>query len=236
MRGAASCIETERDGGADRADRRAGCRCDARRRRAHLADQVLFATGRLPNTAGLGLEALGVGIAGTARSRSTAGRRPRCRRSTRSATSPTGVALTPVAIREAHAFAETVFGGRPTRFDHALIPTAVFTQPEIGDARPHRGRGAGAGRGRDLSHALPADAAHARRTAGADADEARGRRGQPAGARLPYRRPWGGRDDPARGGRDRHGRDQGGFRPDAGGASDGGRGAGHHARSARMAS
>ena len=39
------------------------------------------------------------------------------------------VALTPVAIREGHAFAETVFGGRPRRSDHTLIPTAVFTQP-----------------------------------------------------------------------------------------------------------
>ncbi|HBR47314.1 MAG TPA: glutathione-disulfide reductase, partial [Afipia sp.] len=40
--------------------------------------------------------------------------------------------LTPVAIREGHAFADTVFGKRPTRVDHADIPTAVFTQPEVG--------------------------------------------------------------------------------------------------------
>jgi glutathione reductase (NADPH) len=42
------------------------------------------------------------------------------------------VNLTPVAIREGHAFADTVFGGRPVRVDHALIPTAVFTTPEVG--------------------------------------------------------------------------------------------------------
>jgi glutathione reductase (NADPH) len=42
------------------------------------------------------------------------------------------VNLTPVAIREGHAFADTVFGGRETAVDHGLIPTAVFSQPEIG--------------------------------------------------------------------------------------------------------
>ena len=40
------------------------------------------------------------------------------------------VALTPVAIHEGHAFADTVFGGRPRRSDHRTIATAVFTQPE----------------------------------------------------------------------------------------------------------
>ncbi|MDP9142377.1 MAG: FAD-dependent oxidoreductase, partial [Pseudomonadota bacterium] len=42
------------------------------------------------------------------------------------------VNLTPVAIREGHAFADTEFGDKPTAFDHALIPTAVFTTPELG--------------------------------------------------------------------------------------------------------
>ena len=40
--------------------------------------------------------------------------------------------LTPVAIREGHAFADTVFGGKDVKVDHALVPTAVFSQPEIG--------------------------------------------------------------------------------------------------------
>jgi glutathione reductase (NADPH) len=40
--------------------------------------------------------------------------------------------LTPVAIREGHAFADTVFGKRPVQVDHATIPTAVFSQPEVG--------------------------------------------------------------------------------------------------------
>ena len=40
--------------------------------------------------------------------------------------------LTPIAIREGHAFADTVFGDRPACVDHRLIPTAVFSTPEIG--------------------------------------------------------------------------------------------------------
>ena len=42
------------------------------------------------------------------------------------------VQLTPVAIREAMAFVDTVFNGKPTKVDHDLIPSAVFTQPEMG--------------------------------------------------------------------------------------------------------
>ena len=40
--------------------------------------------------------------------------------------------LTPVAIREGHAFADTVFGGKPIKVDHADVPTAVFSEPEVG--------------------------------------------------------------------------------------------------------
>src|SRR4029077_7826190 len=40
--------------------------------------------------------------------------------------------LTPVAIREGHAFADPVFGNKPTRVDHNNVPTAVFSQPEVG--------------------------------------------------------------------------------------------------------
>jgi len=42
------------------------------------------------------------------------------------------VNLTPMAIREGHAFADTVFGGREVTVDHSLVPTAVFTTPELG--------------------------------------------------------------------------------------------------------
>jgi len=100
--------------------------------RAIEADRVLFAVGRKPNIAGLGLDAVGIemasngGIAVDAYSRTSV---------------PTIYAvgdvtnrinLTPVAIREGHAFADTVFGGRPTMADHTNVPTAVFSEPEIG--------------------------------------------------------------------------------------------------------
>jgi glutathione reductase (NADPH) len=95
-------------------------------------DKVLFATGRAPNTAGLGLEAAGVKL----------GRRGQVIVDEFSQTSVPSVYavgdvtdrlnLTPVAIREGHAFADTVFGSRKTPVDHDLVASAVFTQPELG--------------------------------------------------------------------------------------------------------
>ncbi len=95
-------------------------------------DLVLYATGRRPNTEGLGLEALGVAL----------GRQGQIVVDRFSQTAVpsifavgdvTGrINLTPVAIREGHAFADTVFGGKPTAFDHDLVASAVFTQPEMG--------------------------------------------------------------------------------------------------------
>ena len=132
---------------------RAGLRVSVDNGETHLVDQVLFATGRRPNTAGLGLEPLGrQARPPTARSASTTGRRRRCPRSSRWATSPTGSQLTPVAIHEGQAFADTVFGGRPRRSDHAHIPTAIFTQPEAATLGLSRGRRARA-RGRSRSTA-----------------------------------------------------------------------------------
>jgi glutathione reductase (NADPH) len=96
----------------------------------HLVDLVLFATGRHPNTAGLGLEAQGVGIAAN-------GAVEVDQWSQTAVPSIYAVGdvtdrhpLTPVAIAEAQAFAETVFEGRPRPVDHSVIPTAVFTRPE----------------------------------------------------------------------------------------------------------
>ncbi len=57
--------------------------------------------------------------------------------------------LTPVAIREGHAFADTVFGGKPRKADHDLVASAVFTQPELGTIglTEEAARGAGTDRG-----------------------------------------------------------------------------------------
>ncbi|WP_430911092.1 glutathione-disulfide reductase [Methylobacterium sp. sgz302541] len=95
-------------------------------------DQVLVATGRRPNTAGLGLDTVGIAV-------DPAGAIPVDVFSKTSVPSIYAVGdvtnranLTPIAIREGHAFADTVFGDKPTSVDHGLIPTAVFSTPEIG--------------------------------------------------------------------------------------------------------
>jgi glutathione reductase (NADPH) len=96
------------------------------------SDQVMFAIGRHPNIRGLGLEKAGVAI--NPNSGITV--------DSFSQTSVPNIYaigdvthrlnLTPVAIREGHAFADTVFGKRSVQVDHAGVPTAVFSQPEVG--------------------------------------------------------------------------------------------------------
>jgi len=97
------------------------------------ADKVMFAIGRHPNIGGLGLDKVGValnphngGIAVDSFSRTSVPNIYAIGDVTHR------VNLTPVAIREGHAFADTVFGKRPIQVDHATIPTAVFSQPEVG--------------------------------------------------------------------------------------------------------
>ena len=96
------------------------------------ADQVMFAIGRPPNVHGLGLEAAGVklapngGIAVDEYSRTSVPHIYAVGDVTNR------INLTPVAIREGHAFADTVFGGKPTKASHTDVPTAVFSEPEIG--------------------------------------------------------------------------------------------------------
>jgi glutathione reductase (NADPH) len=95
-------------------------------------DLVLYATGRRPNTGGLGLEGLGVEFGRDGRivvDRYSQTAVP----SIFAVGDVTGrINLTPFAIREGHAFADTVFGAKPTAFDHELVASAVFTQPELG--------------------------------------------------------------------------------------------------------
>ncbi len=95
-------------------------------------DQVMFAIGRRANTRGLGLEQAGVALDGDGAVKVDA-----FSQSSVSSIYAVGdvtdrMNLTPVAIREGHAFADTVFGGRPTAVEHTTIPTAVFSTPEIG--------------------------------------------------------------------------------------------------------
>src|SRR5580704_14090364 len=97
------------------------------------SDQVMFAIGRHPNVANIGLEKAGVainpgngGIAVHGFSKTSAPNIYAIGDVTHR------INLTPVAIREGHAFADTVFGKRQVQVDHADIPTAVFCQPEVG--------------------------------------------------------------------------------------------------------
>ena len=97
------------------------------------SEQVMFAIGRHPNVANLGLEKAGVsinpsngGIAVDGWSRSSVPHIYAIGDVTHRHN------LTPVAIREGHAFADTVFGKHPVQVDHSNIPTAVFSQPEVG--------------------------------------------------------------------------------------------------------
>ena len=95
-------------------------------------DLVLSAIGREPATHDLGLETAGV----------RTGAKGEIIVDSFSETTAKGiyavgdvtdrVNLTPVALREGHAFADSVFGNKPTQVDHSLVPTAVFTTPELG--------------------------------------------------------------------------------------------------------
>jgi glutathione reductase (NADPH) len=95
-------------------------------------DAVMFATGRQPVTAGLGLEAVGVlldahgAVIVDEYSRSSVPNIHAVGDVTNR------VALTPVAIREGAAVATTLFGGRPVAVDHRDVPHAVFSQPPVG--------------------------------------------------------------------------------------------------------
>ncbi len=96
------------------------------------AGQIMFATGRIPNTIGLGLENAGLkpDIHGAVPVNEYSQTEVDNIYAVGDVTNR--VNLTPVAIREGHAFADTVFGGKPTKVDHSLIPSAVFAQPELG--------------------------------------------------------------------------------------------------------
>lgn len=94
-------------------------------------DCVMFATGRVPNVEGLGLDKAGV----------ETGEKGEIKVDRFSKTSVDNiyavgdvtdrVQLTPVAIREGQAFAETVFGNKPSAVDHSCIPSAVFSHPPL---------------------------------------------------------------------------------------------------------
>ncbi|HEY7246312.1 MAG TPA: glutathione-disulfide reductase [Xanthobacteraceae bacterium] len=101
-------------------------------RKSFTVDRVMFATGRRPNVADLGLESAGVRIAKTGGIEVDELSRTSVPSIYAVGDVTNRVNLTPVAIREGHAFADTVFGGTPTAVDHTNVPTAVFSEPEVG--------------------------------------------------------------------------------------------------------
>ena len=94
-------------------------------------DQLLFATGRRPNTEGLGLEEVGVELGEHGRVKVDEDNRSSVESIFAVGDVTDRVQLTPVAIREGHAFADTFFGNKPTRVDYGCIPSAVFSHPPL---------------------------------------------------------------------------------------------------------
>ncbi|MCL6682997.1 glutathione-disulfide reductase [Sphingomonas alba] len=95
------------------------------------ADAVLFATGRQPNVEGLGCEAAGIKVGEKGEIMVDEDSRTNVPSIYAVGDVTDRVQLTPVAIREGHAFADTVFGNKPWRVDYNCIPSAVFSHPPL---------------------------------------------------------------------------------------------------------
>ena len=126
-----------------------GYRVKLKRGDSIAAGLIMAATGRVPNTSELGLERLGVELG--ANGRIVVDEYSRSSVDTIHAVGDVTDRknLTPVAIHDANAFAETLYNGKPTKVDYGFIPTAVFSEPEIGtvglseqQARERHGSGA----------------------------------------------------------------------------------------------
>jgi len=94
-------------------------------------DLVLFAVGRKPNTDGLGLEAAGVEIGDNGKIKVDADNRSSVPSIFAVGDVTDRIQLTPVAIREGQAFADTFFGNEPHQVDYDCIPSAVFSHPPL---------------------------------------------------------------------------------------------------------
>jgi glutathione reductase (NADPH) len=95
------------------------------------ADQLLFALGRKANTENMGLEAAGVAVGDRGEIKVDADNRSSVPSIFAIGDVTDRVQLTPVAIREGHAFADTFFGNQPRQVDYSCIPSAVFSHPPL---------------------------------------------------------------------------------------------------------
>ncbi len=96
------------------------------------ADAVLFATGRIPNTRGVGLEEVGVKLDARGAVVVDGGSRSSVENIYAVGDVTDRLNLTPVAIAEGRALAETLFNNNPMSLDHSGVPSAVFSQPPVG--------------------------------------------------------------------------------------------------------
>ncbi|GGE07092.1 glutathione-disulfide reductase [Polymorphobacter glacialis] len=96
------------------------------------ADQFLWAIGRRPNVESLGLEAAGVDLDDRHAIRVDEDSRTSVPHIYAVGDVTDRIQLTPIAIREGHAFADSVFGGKPWRVDYNAVPSAVFSNPPLG--------------------------------------------------------------------------------------------------------
>jgi glutathione reductase (NADPH) len=94
-------------------------------------DTLMYAMGRRPNTAGLGLEEAGAEVDDKGAVIVDADNKSTCDSIYAVGDVTNRVQLTPVAIREGQAFADTIFGNKPTRVDYDNIPSAVFSHPPL---------------------------------------------------------------------------------------------------------
>lgn len=97
----------------------------------HEADVLLWATGRWPNTRGIGLEEVGVAIDDRGAIEVDEWSRTCVHGIFAIGDATARPALTPVAIADGRALAETLFNDNPTKIDHEGVPTAVFSQPQV---------------------------------------------------------------------------------------------------------
>ena len=95
------------------------------------ADALLFATGRVPNVENLGLDAVGVALGDKGEIKVDAHSRTNVPNIFAIGDVTNRIQLTPVAIREGHAFADSEFGDHPWTVDHHCVPHAVFSHPPI---------------------------------------------------------------------------------------------------------
>ena len=92
----------------------------------------MLATGREPNTSGLGLETAGVALDASGAIKVNGYSASSCASIHAVGDVTNRINLTPVAIREGHAFADNIFGGIDVSADHFNVASAVFTTPEVG--------------------------------------------------------------------------------------------------------